>query len=72
MKPINEPSQTLGIDSKQYRSKNTNTVGKEIVAAEFSNQFAKFIIMNIKKIRLGYAIDVSIVHRSQSFPWNIL
>lgn len=68
LKPMNDPSQTLGTDMKQYMSKTTTNVYNEIVAEEFSSQFARFIIRPKANRKLGNSIEVSILQRSQLEP----
>jgi hypothetical protein len=43
-------------------------VGNDIAAEDYSNQFAKFIIMKIKNTKLGNANDTNNVHNSHSPP----
>jgi hypothetical protein len=68
LKPMKEPSHTFGIESRQYTIRRTKIVGKDMAAEDFSNQFAKLMIIKIKKTKPGKANDTHIVHNNHSPP----
>ena len=53
LNPMKDPNHTLGIDSMQYMKRKMSIVGIGTAADDCSNQFAKFMISSIMKIRLG-------------------
>ena len=53
LNPIKAPIHTFGTERAVYIKSKTRRVGKGTVAADFSNQFAKFVIKNIVNMKLG-------------------
>mgnify|MGYP000456078255 CR=1 FL=1 len=68
LKPMKEPSQTLGIEKIQNTKKNASALWIGMVAEEDSNHLAVFTIKKTIQPTDGNANDVKIVHKSQSEP----
>mgnify|MGYP000314550779 CR=1 FL=1 len=68
LKPMKEPSQTLGIENMQKTKKIASTRWIGMVAEEDSNHLAVFTIKKTTQPTEGNAKEVKIVHKSQSEP----
>jgi hypothetical protein len=68
LKPMKDPSHTLGMEKMQNTKKNASTLWIGMVADEDSNHFAVLTIKKTIQPTDGKAKDVRIVHRSQSEP----